>query len=528
MSLNKINTVTELWQTTYNWLLLSGIQLNEKYCREEITTHPDYPALTAVSDFLEAGSMAYNAVQADASYINEFNYPVLAHISKPGQEYLYLISNARKWDIEKEITRHWSGIVFYPEKDATWFNGNNSIAQKVTRKNKQYVAVLVFIGLCLLATAAFNLTNPAIVAFGLLSFIGVVISVFLSGAELGYQSQLVKQVCGAVSNGGCEKVLKSKYAKGLFGITPADAALLYFSTQFIVYLVGSLFPFLLQSTILLSFAGIAIAGWSIYTQAIKVKQWCALCLGIVSVLLLQALTASFLISTPLIVTALATPVIVFAVTCMVLLIAWLPVKQLIKTNNANQQKLAELKKWKTDANIFHALWQKEQPIDTTIWQHDLVIGDLAAPILITVACNPYCGPCAKAHHQLDELLDKFSGKLKVQVRLLCNPTNEDDIRTIAVSAILQQAFTLKSNGDLRQMLTDWFSWMNYEKWNCKWVSKDRVDTNVALKKHTEWMNENNITHTPTFFVNGRRLPGRYSLNDLEKLIPQLVEAIKIV
>jgi hypothetical protein len=145
-----------------------------------------------------------------------------------------------------------------------------------------------------------------------------------------------------------------------------------------------------------------------------------------------------------------------------------------------------------------------------------------------VACNPYCGPCAKAHHQLDELLDKFSGKLKVQVRLLCNPTNEDDIRTIAVSAILQQAFTLKSNGELRQMLTDWFAWMNYEKWNCKWVSKDRVNTNEPLKKHADWMNENNITHTPTFFVNGRRLPGRYSLNDLEKLIPQIVEAIKIV
>ena len=359
MYLHKTNTVTELWQTTFNWLALSGIQLNKKYCREEITNHPEYPALTSVSDFLDAGSMAYNAVHADASYINEFNYPVLAHIRKSGQEYLYLITTAKIWDIEKEVTSHWSGIVLYPEKEANWFNENNNIAQKATKKNKQYVAALVFIGLCLFATAAFYLATPAVIAFGLLSYIGVAISVFLLGTELGYQSQLVKQVCGAVSNGGCEKVLRSKYAKGLFGITPADAALLYFSTQIIVYLVGSLFPLLLQTTILLAFAGVAIAGWSIYTQAIKIKQWCALCIGIAGILFLQAVVASFAIGPPPIIATLATTVIVFIATCLVLLIALLPLKQLIKTNNANQQQLAELKRWKTDAQIFHGLWQKD-------------------------------------------------------------------------------------------------------------------------------------------------------------------------
>jgi len=260
MSLSKTDTATELWQTTYNWLVLSGIQLNKKYCREEITSHPDYPALTSVSDFLDAGSMTYNAVQADASFINDFNYPVLAHIRKPGLEYLYLIENAKKWDVEKEVTSHWSGIVMYPEKHANWFNENNTIAQRATKKNQQYTVALIFIGSSLFASAAFYLANPAIIAFGFLSFIGVIISVFLLGTELGYQSQLAKQVCGAVSNGGCEKVLKSKYAKGLFGITPADAALLYFSTQFIVYLAGSLFPLLLQITTSVAFAGIAIAG----------------------------------------------------------------------------------------------------------------------------------------------------------------------------------------------------------------------------------------------------------------------------
>jgi hypothetical protein len=34
-----------------------GIKVNASYCKEAITTHPDYLAMTAVTDFLEAGGM---------------------------------------------------------------------------------------------------------------------------------------------------------------------------------------------------------------------------------------------------------------------------------------------------------------------------------------------------------------------------------------------------------------------------------------------------------------------------------------
>jgi hypothetical protein len=112
----KTNTAPELWQLTQNWLLLLGNKTNAKFCREEITTHPDYPAMTAVTDFLDAGNMAYNAVQADASYIHEFKYPLLAHISQPGYQYLHIIPNATEWDRQKEITQYWSGVVLFPKK----------------------------------------------------------------------------------------------------------------------------------------------------------------------------------------------------------------------------------------------------------------------------------------------------------------------------------------------------------------------------------------------------------------------------
>jgi uncharacterized membrane protein/protein-disulfide isomerase len=521
LALKKTNTATELWQVTQNWLLQLGNTPNTKYCREEITTHPDYPAMTSVADFLEAGNMNYQAVEADASYIHEFNYPLLAHIRQPGQEYMHIIPNAGEWNNQKEITQHWTGITIFPEKNSSWQNEQNTTYQKNAFKNKIFSAALIATGLGLFIISSVSQSGVLAVAFGLFSLIGLIISMVLLGTELGYQSQIVKQVCGAVGNGGCEKVLKSKYAKGFLGITPADASVLYFGTQFIIYLLSSLYPALLQIVFLLAYAGIAITTWSIYTQAVKLKQWCALCLGVAAILILQTILVLVLPNYQLLIPDSFTPVTMFLLLIALLSFILLPIKQLIKTNNINQQKLAELKKWKTDAGLFITQWQQEQQVDTTTWQNDLVLGNPDAPILITVACNPYCGPCAKAHMQLDDLLHRFADKVRVQIRLLCNAENEADKRTIAVKAILQKAEAVNNNAELQQILTDWFEWMDFEKWGMRWEIDSNINVSNVLNRHSKWFKHNVIQFTPTFFINGKKLPGRYSLHDVEILLPQL-------
>ena len=239
--------------------------------------------------------MAYDAVQADASYIHEFNYPLLAHIKQPGNEYLHLINDASAWDKEKTITENWSDIALYANKGAAWHNEENDVAQKAEQKNKYIAAAFVIAGLVLFICSVFIQFRDDIFLidvisgslFGLLSLAGLAISVAALGTELGYQSKLVKQVCGTVGNGGCEKVLGSKFAKGFAGVTPADASVLYFAAQFILYLVGCFYNPILSAIITIAFAGIVVAAWSIYTQAVKVKEWCALCLCIVAVLIGQ-------------------------------------------------------------------------------------------------------------------------------------------------------------------------------------------------------------------------------------------------
>lgn len=527
MSQNKANTLKELSAITQQWLTATGIKTNAAYTKEAITTHPDYPAMTAITDFLESGGMEYDAVQADASYMHEFNYPLLAHIKEPGNEYLYLVNDASVWDAEKSITEKWSGIALYGVKGATWHNEENVAAEKLAQKNKYVAAAFVIAGLALFIGSVFiqlrediflKDVNSAII-FGFFSLAGLAISIAALGTELGYQSELVKQVCGTIGNGGCEKVLSSKFAKGFAGITPADAAVLYFAAQFILYLIGCFYTPLLSGIITIAFAGIAAAAWSIYTQAIKLKEWCALCLCIAAVLLGQIIIASYIYYSNEFETLI--PLTAFAATILLLTIIYLPIKQLIKTNGKNKQELASFKKWKTDASLFMTQWEKEPTCDNTIWENDLLLGNADAPIRITVACNPYCGPCAKAHKELDELVEKSRGKVSVQVRLLCNAKNENDSRTIATIAILQQAQIMKTNNELQTMLSDWFEWMDYEKWNAKWKTDNNIEVKKVLTMHEEWNGETGITHTPTFFMNGRKLPGRYDIKDIEKMVAQL-------
>jgi uncharacterized membrane protein len=523
----------ELSSIALEWLASTGIQTNAAYTKEAITTHPDYPAMTAITDFLESGGMEYDAVQADASYIHEFNYPLLAHIKQPGNEYLHLIKDTAEWDKQKDITTNWSGIALYAAKGATWHNEENDAATKLATKNKYIAAAFVVAGLALFIGSIFIYTNAAINIFGLLSLAGLALSIAALGTELGYQSKIVKQVCGTVGNGGCEKVLGSKFAKGFAGITPADASVLYFDAQFILYMAGCFYNPIHNGIITIAFAGIAVAAWSIYTQAIKVKEWCALCLTIVAVLLAQIIIASYTyygieLETLIPNSQLLTTLITFPFTILLLTIIYLPIKQLIKTNSKNKQELAAFKKWKTDANLFIAQWEKEPTCDNTIWENDLLIGKTDAPIRITVACNPYCGPCAVAHKKLDTLVEKYPSKVSVQVRLLCNAANAEDKRTIATKAILQQAKIIKDNTQLQTMLTDWFEWMDYEEWNTKWKADNTIDVHSTLLKHESWNNDTGITHTPTFFINGKKLPGRYNINDIRSMIPQLEDALVVL
>ena len=516
-----LSNPTQLWETCYHWLKELGIDVSKSYCRDEISTHPDYPALTSVADFLKNGDMQFYAVKADDSYIQEFNYPLLAHIALPGQEYLGIVSSVEDWHKQKDITKHWSGVAVVPSENPKWLNNDNTKYLRNELKVKLLISAICLLCLLVFVYTIYCTPDFALNLFGLLSLVGAFASVLIQVNELGFQSQIVKQLCGVFNESGCDRVINSNYGRGVAGITIADASLLYFLSQFILYVGGCLGKSVyFTSLFTLSVLGLVAIFWSIYTQAFKLKKWCALCLVIVFILASQAITSYFFKYT--LINSMSLVYFVFPTTILILLV--LPIKYLIKANIANNIKLIELKRFKLDGALFITKWQQEHLVDDPEESINLVIGSRDAPLCITAACNLYCNPCAKTHRVLDDLLSRHGNHVCVKLKLLTG----GDKSVKAASAVLQKAAEDLPENTRQAIFSTWFEYMNLEKWTQLWQPNSKFDVQDSLKQHQLWIQKNRITATPTLFLNNRQIPGQYSLEDVGHLVPQLIEMMPLI
>lgn len=513
----------DLWYQSFIWLKALGNSVNKEFCKTEIAGHPDYPSLIALSDFLDMGGMRYKAVEGDSSHFGNFEYPLLAHMKVPGNEHLVVINDPSEWSTRENELLQWDGIVIFPEGKSKWQHPRNDDANR-----SQQTALLSGMSLCLACAFLFVFLNwsnsfDLRIVFGVLSFSGLLISLSVLAVEMGVRNEGLKQLCSVLSQGGCEKVTQSKYAKGILGFSLADAGVTYFAGQFIAYLISCRIAQVFQALAISSTLSFFVACYSIYLQAFRLKVWCVLCLGIVAVLLIQA----GLVQNEWQNIVSVVPEAAYLGILIVLIAVYIPLKRLIMLQRDSKLKLVELRGWKFDGPLFVEQWVRQSIADVSIWEKDLVIGSEDAPLQITVACNPYCNPCAKAHTILDEMVEQYSSYLKVQVRLFFDNQNPLDKRFTAAKAILQKAKVSDRKGDLQQMLTGWFATMNYDKWRLDWPADPSTEVEDDMERHFNWIKASDISYTPTIFVNGKRLPARYSLSDLRNLVPQLLELLPL-
>src|SRR5450631_2702722 len=192
-----------LWETVYSWLRATGNKINRHYCEAEITTHPGYPSLLSIVDFLEIGQVGYKAIRIGRSYLNECNYPLLAHIKDPAGERMHVISDVSEWEAREEVTAHWTGIVIYIDGSSNWENDLHIQYRQEDRNARLAGLTVSFTTIMLFILSGVHFFDIAINAFGLLSLIGLMISVALLSAEMGLPNRLVRHVCGAVNTADC-------------------------------------------------------------------------------------------------------------------------------------------------------------------------------------------------------------------------------------------------------------------------------------------------------------------------------------
>ena len=460
--------------------------------------------------------------------INEIPVPFLAHTVTRGGEFELIT------DIEKHIKRHpnfekqWDGIAVLAEKPEHFENAENERMLQLEKRKRQVLWLFTFF---IAALSFFPVTNNFSWQYsGLLltTIAGLSITVLIVQHELGISNEFTEQLCAAGKHTDCDAVMASKGSKFPQWLNPiaigwADAGIIYFSSVFLLLVISGFTGIFESKAIILSLlatCSLPFTFFSVYYQWRVVKKWCPLCLATVAVLWIQfGLLLPGFDRFSFQATSLNETLFTLFTFCTLSVTWLLLIKPALQKNKELTDKNFSLLRFKNNPEVFTALLQKQRKVDTTPFEgaclpdrQDLQLGNPDADLQIMVACNPYCGPCAKAHKNLHELVE--TNDIGLTVRFLIKTENEDDRRLLAVKYILQLAKD-KPIGYKRKLLHDWYEDMDFEKFSKKYAIDNGGVVDRFLKQNEEWCDATGIKFTPTIFINGYELPKQYRAEDLK-------------
>ncbi|HVK98138.1 MAG TPA: thioredoxin domain-containing protein [Flavisolibacter sp.] len=150
--------------------------------------------------------------------------------------------------------------------------------------------------------------------------------------------------------------------------------------------------------------------------------------------------------------------------------------------------------------ILQALLQKQKRITAPAEDLGITLGNPAAKHIIIKVCNPYCGPCAKAHSIIDKILEENED---VKVQIIFTATNDEkDIKAVPVKHLM--ALYEKNNPELiKQALDDWYNanTKDYDAFALKYSLNGELKLQgEKLELMDKWCKGTGISVTPTMFI----------------------------
>lgn len=256
--------------------------------------------------------------------------------------------------------------------------------------------------------------------------------------------------------------------------------------------------------------------FSIYYQWRVAKQWCVLCLAVQALLLLGGINVianHFLFPIPQF-------SFLFIANCLLLfmlpVVIWYTVKPHILRLQGAKNTKREYLRIKFNTEIFETLLKKQKAISIPTDGLGIDLGNPAATNTLIKVCNPYCGPCAKAHPKIEELLEQ-NENLKVKI-IFTTPNDPGNYMYRPVNHLLAVQEKFKKEKTIKQALDDWYLDDNkeYNFFAAKYpMNGELKQQGTKIDAMFNWCKQMGVTATPTLFLNGYQLPDAYSIEDLK-------------
>jgi len=245
--------------------------------------------------------------------------------------------------------------------------------------------------------------------------------------------------------------------------------------------------------------------FSIYYQGFVLKKWCPLCLGVQVILIaefilllpqLSQLTFSFDTVTRLVLSLL---VITIVYTLFILF---------RKEQMSGEVHYYKYLGFKKNPEILKMLLINQPHFEIRLLESSLIFGNRDATIMISAFLSLHCSHCARAFEKIRDMLNE----------------NEDIlINLLLVTSDNKMLATLYNNNrqckeaESIKLLEQWFNADPYSRTKITeglCIPEDSDLSREVNEESTRLFKEYNVLGTPTFFINGYKLPGQYEIDDL--------------
>lgn len=533
---------TNLLNVASAYINLLKLPVTTSSLKRSLEENPYYPSLYSLSNTFDRFQIPHTAFTIDKENFERLPPPPFVAWLKnqsTGKDFVlvtavqngsvsYIADTKKDKTVSREeFLNDFENIILLAEADKK--SGEKDYAENrrkeiIKRNQNNYLigagALLLIISIFLFISAPAVLLLPASLILGI-KMAGLTVSILLLIYEIDKSNAFVKNICTAGKKTNCNAVLASKGSK-ILGISWSEMGFFYFAST-VIFL---LFPGIEFSTKLfvLAVANLIAAPYiiySLYYQWKVVKQWCPLCLTVQGVLGAELIWAvaffwqnAYLPESPALISAIL-PIIL----CLILPITlWYVLKPLLLKSKNEPMYKAAYKRLLYNPDTFNNLLQQQQTAPEGYEHLGITIGNPDAGTTIIKVCNPYCGPCAKAHAVIHEILHNNKD---VKLKLIFTASNEEnDERGIVARHLL--AISKKQDPVQTSLaLDDWY--LADKKDYAAFAEKYPLNGEIKEQKNlidvmSNWCKEADIIGTPTFFINGKRLPDTYRIEELKYIL----------
>jgi hypothetical protein len=510
-----------------NYLKAEKIYFDNEEFNFQLSTHPEYPSLLAYHDALNFFNIPNITVKIEDNDISNLpDYFIgeiqskLAFVKKKSNSFIIDFGDGKNNDFSiKEFNNLWSGVVLAAE---------SGIKEKRKINTSLLRGIFSVLFIVVMSFFSFNLS-----IFSIFILCGIFFSIEAVKQDLNIQSDFSNKFCNISKETDCNTIIKSNSFKlfNYFGLS--DISIVFFSGQ-LLGLLGFLFLDFVMEFFVYSFGvlflSVPILFASLFYQWRIAKKWCVICLGIISILIIELLYCTFYNKEFILLdfSFQKELVILFLSFFILSLAGWLLIKPFISSYFTLKSENTKLFKFKRNYNLFKNTLISDRKVHYQNLKSDLFLGNKDAKLKLTLVTNPLCKFCKETHSVIELLIKKHSNDLRINIFFNFyaennNSNKKDPIKNLHLKLI--ENYLIKGPIFFLESLGDWFSNKDYNNWFNKFGENKSNDKEYIelLKKQYDQNTVNKVQFTPSLFIGEFSYPLIYDKKDILLYIYDLLE-----